>query len=91
MFRKDFIRSAPQHLDLLLNSVDAITLDENIVNVRGQKPIDRTIEKPEDSTQTFWRFVNYGLANIVIAGFGITYFWLRRQSRNAYTLTQMRS
>lgn len=91
MFRKDFIRSAPQHLDLLLNSVDAITLDENIVNVRGQKPIDRTIEKPEDSTQTFWRFINYALANIVIAGAGITYFWMRRQSRNAYTLSQMRS
>lgn len=90
MFRKDFIRTAPQHLDLLLNSVDAITLDDNIVNVRGQKPIDRTIEKPEDSEQTFWRIVNYGLANVVIAGIGMIYFWLRRQSRNAYTLSQMR-
>ena len=91
MFRKDFIRSAPQHLDLLLNSVDALTLDPNLVNVRGQKPIDRTIEKPEDSTQTFWKAVNYGLANLVIAGVGIAYFWLRRQSRNAYTLSMMRS
>jgi len=91
MFRKEFIRSAPQHLDLLLNSVDAVTLDENIVNVRGRKPIDRTIEKPEDNTQLFWRLVNYGLANVVIAGFGISYFWLRRQSRNAYTMSMMRS
>lgn len=91
MFRKEFIRSAPQHLDLLLNSVDAITLDDNIVNVRGQKPIDRTIEKPDDGVQTMWRAINYGLANLVIAGFGITYFWLRRQSRNAYTLSMMRS
>lgn len=91
MFRKEFIRSAPQHLDLLLNSVDAVTLDENIVNVRGRKPIDRTIEKPEDNEQLFWRLVNYGLANVVIAGAGVAYFWVRRQSRNAYTLSMMRS
>lgn len=84
MFRKDFMQQG--NLDLFLNSVDAVTLDENLVQVRGKKPVDRTITKPSEGTKTFWRFVNYGLANIIIAGLGIGLTMARRQSRNAYTM-----
>ena len=87
MFRKDFLQAG--NLDLFLNSVDAVTLDENLVQVRGQKPIDRAIEKPTDSAKTFWRIVNYGLANIIIAGLGIGLTLKRRQSRNAYTMAEV--
>ena len=86
MFRKDFLQQG--NLDLFLNSVDAVTLDENLVQVRGKKPIDRAITKPSEGTKTFWRFVNYGLANLIIAGVGIGLTMARRQSRNAYTLAQ---
>jgi anti-sigma-K factor RskA len=57
--------------------------------VRGQKPIDRAIEKPTDSAKAFWRVVNYGLANIIIAGLGIGLTLKRRQSRNAYTMAEV--
>jgi len=86
MFRKDFLQAG--NLDLFLNSVDAVTLDDNLVQVRGMKPVDRTISKPSESTKTFWRVVNYGLANLIIAGVGIGLTMARRQSRNAYTMAQ---
>jgi ABC-type transport system involved in multi-copper enzyme maturation permease subunit/ABC-type uncharacterized transport system involved in gliding motility auxiliary subunit len=88
MFRKDFLQAG--NLDLFLNSVDAVSLDENLVQIRGQKAMDRTIDRPSDAQKTFWRFVNYALANVIIAGIGIGLAFYRRQSRNAYTMAQAR-
>jgi len=88
MFRKNFMQAA--NLDLFLNSVDAVTLSEHLVNVRGTKPIDRIISKPSDSQRTMWQLANYGLANIIIAGIGFGFFAMRKRARNAYTMEQVR-
>lgn len=85
MFNKNFLQAA--NLDLFLNCVDSVTLGEDIVSVRGKKPIDRVIDKPTDAQRGFWKFVNYAAVNIVIAGVGITAAAIRRQSRNAYTMS----
>ena len=89
MFRKEFLQQGSSNLDLFLNSVDGITLDENLIHVRGQKPKNRMIDRPSDSTKLVWRLANYGLANVVIALFGIGVFTLRRQSRNNYTMAHI--
>ncbi len=86
-FRKNFLRDA--NLDLFLNSVDAVTLNENLALVRGRKPINRVIDRPSDSTKSFWRIINYGLANVIIAGCGIAFLMNRRRSRNAYTMAHV--
>ncbi len=87
MFRKNFLQRA--NLDLFLNSVDAVTLDESLIKVRGRKPIDRIISvKPSERAKTAWRFANYGLANLVIAAAGLLSFAARRRARNAYTMSQ---
>lgn len=86
MFRKNFLQAA--NLDLFLNSVDAITLSEHLVNVRGTKPIDRVIDKPSKRQRTLWQLANYGLANLIIACIGIGFFVIRRRARNAYTVVQ---
>lgn len=83
-FRKNFLQQG--NLDLFMNSVDAVTLGEELVNVRGNKPIDRTIAKLDSAQRTRWRVINYGLGPVVIAGVGITLAAMRRKSRNAYTL-----
>jgi ABC-type uncharacterized transport system involved in gliding motility auxiliary subunit len=88
MFRKNFLQAG--NLDLFLNSVDALSLSENLVNVRGRKPIDRAIDRPTDTQKTMWRLANYGLANVVIASIGIGLFFLRRRARNAYTVAQIK-
>ena len=88
MFRKNFLQAA--NLDLFLNSVDAITLSEHLVNVRGTKPIDRIISRPSNRQRTVWQLANYGLANIIIACIGVGSFAMRKRARNAYTMHQTR-
>ncbi len=82
MFRKDFLQEG--NLDLFLNAVDAVTLDSALVNLRGKKPIERTITKPSDTARRVWKFVNYGAMNLVIAGVGIGVLVVRRRGRRAY-------
>jgi ABC-2 type transport system permease protein len=83
-FRKNFLQRG--NLDLFLNSVDAITLGEELVHVRGNKPVNRTIARLTPEQKRTWRFANYALVPMIIAGVGITLTVVRRKSRNAYTL-----
>ncbi len=84
MFRKDFLQSG--NLDLFMNSVDAVTLGDDLVNVRGRKPIDRIINRPRIGVQQTWKVVNYGLATLIIAIIGVGVAVARRRSRDAYTM-----
>jgi len=85
MFHKNFLQAG--NLDLFLNCVDALTLGDDIVNVRGRKPINRNIEKPTDSQRTLWKFVNYALVNLLVAGAGVSVWAIRKRSRDAYTMS----
>ncbi len=87
MFRRNFMQAG--NLDLFLNSVDAVTLSENLVHVRGRKPVDRTIDRPTETQRTVWRVVNYGLANTLIALIGIGSTLYRRHTRNLYTMARI--
>jgi ABC-2 type transport system permease protein len=90
MFRDEMIRAVPSNLDLFMNSVDALALSDDLVNVRGKKPMNRLItlsQSSEDNAKrTFWKSVNYGLMPLLIAVAGIGILVLRRQTRNAYTM-----
>ena len=84
MFRRDFLQAG--NLDLFMNSVDAITLGDDLVNVRASKPVDRLIDAPSSGTRQTWKIVNYGLASTVIALVGISVAVIRRRSRDAYAM-----
>ncbi len=84
-FRKNFLQQG--NLDLFMNSVDAVTLGEDLVNVRGNKAVDRTIAKLDKDQRNRWRIINYALAPVLIAAVGITLAAMRRKSRNSYTLS----
>jgi ABC-type uncharacterized transport system involved in gliding motility auxiliary subunit len=87
-FKDDYLRVAGgSNLQLLFKMVDGVTLKESIANIRARTPIMRTIDKPEDGVVRKWQIINYGLANLVIAGIGIAVVTLRRRSRNAYTMS----
>jgi ABC-type transport system involved in multi-copper enzyme maturation permease subunit/ABC-type uncharacterized transport system involved in gliding motility auxiliary subunit len=83
-FRKNFLQRG--NLDLFLNSVDAVTLGDDIVHIRSRKPIDRMIDMPSTATRRVWKFVNYTLATAIIAAVGIVSAVIRRRARNAYTM-----
>ncbi len=89
MWRDNFIdprSGGPGNFDLFLNTVDAVTLGDDLLNVRGHKPIDRIIASPSTSKKTRWKLINYGLAISVISAAGIFTTLARCRSRNAYTL-----
>lgn len=87
-FQDDFLQGAPSNLDLFMNSIDASTLTEDLVHIRGQKPVNRVIQKPAAPVRRVWQFLNYGLMSSIIAVAGITVLVVRRQQRNAYTMAQ---
>ena len=86
MFHRNFLSGG--NLDFFLNTVDALTLGEDIVNVRGKKQINRAISRPSEPVKQFWKFVNLGLVPLVIAAVGIGGAVARRRSRAAYTALQ---
>ena len=91
LFRDDFIGMRGfSNLDLFLNSVDALSLSDELVDVRGRKPINRIISRPEDGTRRFWQIINFVAVNASIAGIGLISTVVRRRSREAYTIAQAR-
>lgn len=86
MFRKEFLQRA--NLDFFLNAIDALTLGEDLIDVRTKKPIDRTMARPTEAARTFWKFVNYFLINLIVALVGIVIIVRRKRSREAYTAAQ---
>jgi ABC-2 type transport system permease protein len=86
MFHRNFL--AGGNLDFFLNSVDALTLGDDIIQVRGKKQLDRSMSKPSTATRNFWKFVTVWLVNLLIAFLGIGTMFMRRRARAAYTMAQ---
>ena len=86
MFHRNFLSGG--HTDFFLNSVDALTLGDDLVNVRSKKRINRSISKPSAAERQFWRVMNLGLVNLGIAVVGVGGAAIRRRSRAAYTAAQ---
>ena len=87
MFHRSFLTGG--NLDLFMNSIDALTLGDEMINVRSKKPIDRTLSKPSAATRQFWKFINLGLVNLFIATLGVGSAMLRQRARTAYTTSQV--
>ena len=78
------IANIPEHRQLLLNCADALTLGDDLVYVRSNKPIDRVIDQPEASTRTWWKFLCGGLMNIIVAAAGLSRWFGVRGARRRY-------
>ena len=84
-FTDNLLRSV-DNKDLLLNSIDAAALGDELVNIRGKKPVNRAIERPDTGTRFFWKAVNYVGINALVAAAGVAVAILRRRSRIRYEL-----
>jgi ABC-type uncharacterized transport system involved in gliding motility auxiliary subunit len=83
MFHRNFL--AGGNLDFFLNSVDALTLGDDLIHVRSKKQIDRTISKPSPAVRQLWKFVTLGFVSLLVAVIGIGGAIARRRARAAYT------
>lgn len=71
--------------DLLLNCVDALTLDENLLLVRSKQPTDRSFDKPSDTEALLWTLTPLVLVPIAVIGVGVliaVFRFRRRESWN---------
>ncbi len=83
MFHRNFLSEG--NLDFFLNGVDALTLGDDIINVRGKKQINRAMRRPSAATRQLWKFINLGLVNLCVAALGVGGALARRRARAAYT------
>lgn len=81
--QKNLIRSGG-HLNFFLNSVDALTLGDELVTIRSKQPIDRSIGTVSAATKVSWRLLVTVLIPVFIAFIGTLRLFLRRQSKQNY-------
>ncbi|MCI4626225.1 MAG: Gldg family protein [Candidatus Magnetoovum sp. WYHC-5] len=88
MFKKELIHK--NTLDFYLNSVDALTMGEDLIKIRAKQIVDRTIPMPSNTVKAFWKFFNYILINALVAFIGVSIIMRKKRSREAYTASYNR-
>ena len=75
------------HMNFLLNSVDALTLGEQLIKVRSKPPIDRSLKRLSSAGKALWRmFVTFLIPAILVA-IGAFRLIGRRRSKWTYLKT----
>ena len=82
-FQKNLLRSGG-HLNFLLNSVDALTLGDELVTIRSKQPIDRSMGRVSAASKIAWRFFVTLVIPILIAAIGFLRVLWRRQAKQSY-------
>ncbi|MFQ5647238.1 MAG: Gldg family protein [bacterium] len=82
MFNDNFIEAA-SNLVLILNSVDALTLGEELINIRGKSQTLRPVGKVSAGQRLFYRFFTIFMMPILVMIAGIARFLLRRRQKEA--------
>ncbi len=85
-FRKQMMQSGG-HLNFFLNSVDVLTLGDELIGVRSKGPVDRTLPKVSAPVKMAARFFVTLLVPILIAVFGFSRAYLRRRAKKQYLKT----
>lgn len=82
-FQKHLLRNSG-HLTFFLNSVDALTLGDELVRIRSKQPIERSMGRVSSGKKVLWRFLVTLLVPILIALIGAMKGVIRRRSKQAY-------
>lgn len=77
----NFSINNPDNMNLFLNSVDSLSLGDDLINIRAKNIISRPIKNLSDGARAAIRYVNiFGVTAVVIV-FGLTRYYLRRRSK----------
>ncbi len=88
MFEDSFLQMVPGNSMLLLNAVDALTLGDDIIEIRARTMTQRTIEPLSDQAKLGWRFFAVGLVPLAVAAYGIFRSVRRRREEAAFLAAQ---
>jgi ABC-2 type transport system permease protein len=89
MFEDSFLTMVPGNGLLLLNAVDALTLGDEIIQIRARTTTQRTIDQVGDGTKLALRFFVLGFVPLVVIAVGVIR-WLRRKREEAAFLASHR-
>ncbi len=81
--QKQLIKSGG-HLNFFLNSVDALTLGDELVTIRSKQPIDRSLGRVSAASKVIWRFFVTVFIPLWIAVIGTLRVFLRKKSKQNY-------
>lgn len=82
-FQKHLVRGGG-HLNFFMNSIDAISLGEELVTIRSKQPIDRSLGRLTSAAKMGWRIFVTFLVPVLIAIAGTTRMFWRRQAKQIY-------
>jgi len=87
-FQETFFREGG-HLNFFLNSIDALSLGEDLIRIRAKRPVDRAIRSVSTPEKVVWRFLTILLAPVLIALGGGFRIFSRARAKRVY-LEQLR-
>ena len=74
------------HALFLLNSVDALTLGDDLISIRSKRFDRRTFGEVSDGKKLLFRAANVGLFPIALVGFGLVRLLKRRREKEEYAM-----
>jgi len=83
MFKK-FLFNQGGHKNFFLNSIDAITLGEKLINVRSKELIDRAIKTLPPATKAAWKLFVTFFMPVLVGLLGAVKLFMRRRSKWSY-------
>lgn len=72
------------HMAFLLNVVDALTLGDQLIQIRSKQPIDRTIPRLSAGVKATWKAVATFVPLVIFSVFGFLRLLWRRRSKQNY-------
>jgi ABC-type uncharacterized transport system involved in gliding motility auxiliary subunit len=81
---EDMLLQQQGHLMFLLNSVDAVTLGDDLINVRSKAITQRTLGVVSDAKRLGFRFINMALIPLAVIVFGLARLAFRRRESDEY-------
>lgn len=82
---EDMLINQAGHALFLLNSIDAMTLGDDLISIRSKQFDQRTFGEVSDGRKLAFRIINIALIPVLVAGFGLGNRMRRRREADEYT------
>ncbi|MCM8776344.1 MAG: hypothetical protein NC930_08385, partial [Candidatus Omnitrophica bacterium] len=86
LFQKRLVQSGG-HLNFFLNSIDVLTLGDELVGIRSKQPVNRSLGYISTAQKMVWRLFATLFMPVVLAVIGTFRVLLRRQEKQNYLKT----
>jgi len=87
MFEEEIIKVGGGMIMFFMNSVDALTLGGELVDIRSHQPVNRAISPVSKSGKLWWRFMAVFLMPIIVVILGVIRMIFRRREKERYLKT----